>query len=489
VLAWRRGSTRPTTGLAAIAAMGLAAALTLPTLGRQPLSWDEAVSASSARRSLPHLAHMLSHTDAPLGFYYLLLHGWTSVGQAIGVSAANAGWLRLPSAIAAIVAVGILVIVTSRFFGPRTAIVAGLLFAAHPMLTYYAQDARPYTLVTLGMLASTILLFRAVECPSRRWLSAYAFASVLTLYLHLFAVLAFAAHAYLVHARGRPRRRWVVVACVIAVAVTPLVVVAHGQTAELGWIPRPSVPTVWSVLTHLAGGVAFTVVVLAAVTWWFVTRRGKVTLAPKFLLIVILVPPAALVIADFVTPDLVARYALVAIPAGVTLLALAATRGRSRTISVLVAAAAVCLLGATVVQLMQPFKYENYRAAADTMGDLALAGSSVVFLPISGREGYDIYAHIEPDLRNIRDATLRPHSAPAATSQIGGRDLPANQIPAGLSGSSMLFLLGDTMSTADRMLHDPASLAQEAVLSRFHPVLVHRYGDLTLTVLVPNKAG
>ena len=97
---WRWTSATTTRG--AIAAMALTAGLTLPTLGRQALSWDEAVSASSAQRSLPHLAQMLTHTDAPLGFYYFLLHGWTGVGQAFDVSADNAWWLRLPSAMAAV---------------------------------------------------------------------------------------------------------------------------------------------------------------------------------------------------------------------------------------------------------------------------------------------------------------------------------------------------------------------------------------------------
>jgi hypothetical protein len=31
-------------------------------------------------------------------------------------------------------------------------------------------------------------------------------------------------------------------------------------------------------------------------------------------------------------------------------------------------------------------------------------------------------------------------------------------------------------------------VAQENILARYHPVLVHHYGDLTLTVLVPDNA-
>jgi hypothetical protein len=98
------------------------------------------------------------------------------------VSADSAWWLRLPSAMAAVAAAGVLVLLASHFFGRRTALVAGLLFAAHPMVTCYAQDAPPYTLVTLGLLLSTALLLRALEYPSGPRLIGYVLASVLTLY-------------------------------------------------------------------------------------------------------------------------------------------------------------------------------------------------------------------------------------------------------------------------------------------------------------------
>jgi mannosyltransferase len=188
-----------------------------------------------------------------LGFYYLLLHGWVSFGQVLGISGDNAPRLRLPSATAATAAAGLLAILVSRFFGPRTALLGGLLFAAHPMVTYYAQDARPYTLVTFGLLVSTALLLRALEKPNTLTLTTYMLASVVTLDLHLFAISAFAGHAHLILARGKPRWRWSVAVAGIGGAIAPLVVVAHGQTAELGRIPRPTLATVWSVLTHLAG--------------------------------------------------------------------------------------------------------------------------------------------------------------------------------------------------------------------------------------------
>ena len=145
--------------------MAVAAVATLPTIDRQPLSWDESVTRSAADRSPHQLFGLLAHTDAPLGLYYLLMHGWTGLGRALDVGS-SAGWLRLPSALAAIAAVGVLVLLVDRWFGSRAALLSGLLLAVHPMLTFYGQDARPYTLVTLCFLLATWALLPALERPT-----------------------------------------------------------------------------------------------------------------------------------------------------------------------------------------------------------------------------------------------------------------------------------------------------------------------------------
>jgi hypothetical protein len=147
----------------------------------------------------------------------------------------------------------------------------------------------------------------------------------------------------------------------------------------------------------------------------------------------------------------------------------------------------VCALGASLVQLVQPYKYEDYRAAADTMGDLAQPGDAVVFLPISGREGFDIYAHLEPDLSNVHDAI--DAAAPASTDEIGGLNRPAAQVPGRLDAAGLIFVLGDPVSVAERSLRDPVSVAEEQSLVGYHAVQVRHWGDLTLTVLQRDAVG
>src|SRR5882724_10455657 len=97
VARWRSLSVRDATLAAA-----LVAAVSCGTLlGRQPLSWDEAVTLSAARHPAGRLFALLAHTDAPLGLYYVCMHGWVRLAGVIGVAPTEA-WLRLPSAVAAV---------------------------------------------------------------------------------------------------------------------------------------------------------------------------------------------------------------------------------------------------------------------------------------------------------------------------------------------------------------------------------------------------
>ena len=81
-----------------------------------------------------------------------------SIGlNGLGISA-TAFWLRLPSALADIGSVAVVVLLLIRCFDRRIAAVAGIVLAVHPMMTFYAQDARPYALVDAVVRRSTAIL-------------------------------------------------------------------------------------------------------------------------------------------------------------------------------------------------------------------------------------------------------------------------------------------------------------------------------------------
>jgi hypothetical protein len=121
------------------------------------------------------------------------------------------GWsewaLRWPSAAAATVAVALLARV-AMLLRPRPApgahamprdwspFWAALLLALHPLLIYYAQEARMYALLLALLLAAAVALAPALQAPvgRRRWLL-YTLWATLALYTHYFAAFVLLAFA------------------------------------------------------------------------------------------------------------------------------------------------------------------------------------------------------------------------------------------------------------------------------------------------------
>jgi hypothetical protein len=161
----------------------------------------------------------------------------------------------------------------------------------------------------------------------------------------------------------------------------------------------------------------------------------------------------------------------------------AASRRPAWDVKAVVAVVLVIAAVTTGWQQSRPFKYEDYRSAADAIGDLARPGDAVMFFPITTRLGFEAYQQIEPDLRNVRDLALQPGTAPTATGELGGVDRPPAALSKLFRAAPTIFVLGDSVSQARRSLHDPTDIAQQAALSGYRVSRLLHYGGLYLTVL------
>jgi len=152
---WRSLSRRT----AVLVTTTLAAVTALAGLGYQPLSWDEAVTLSAARHPPGRLLALLTHADAPLGGYYLLMHGWVWLAGTIGIVPAE-GWLRLPSGLAAVATVALVTKLAPGWFGPQAGLLAGALLAVHPNRAKAQALRRGYRLIwTRAFGEVTVTLF------------------------------------------------------------------------------------------------------------------------------------------------------------------------------------------------------------------------------------------------------------------------------------------------------------------------------------------
>jgi uncharacterized membrane protein len=222
-------------------------------LDAQSLWADEGFSWRLARAETVANCLELARADVHPPGYFLLLRAWTSVAGDSEVA------LRIPSAVAGVLAVVVLYLLGARLFSKREGLVAAALLTPLWCGVYYSQEARPYVFL---LLLTEVAALAWLSCmadvehgrPSRRrallgwWVAAAALCWVHYFGMAMVLLLALAA-AWLA-----PRTR--VGARAIALLVVPVLLLclpwspAMVETIGRGsnWIVQP-LP--WSSLSWL----------------------------------------------------------------------------------------------------------------------------------------------------------------------------------------------------------------------------------------------
>jgi mannosyltransferase len=205
----------------------------------KPSLWfDEGATISaSASRTLPELWKLLGHIDAVHGLYYLLMHGWFAIFPPTEF------WSRLPCDLAIGAAAAGITVFTKRFIpGRATAVCAGAVFAILPRTTWAAIEARSDAFAVAAAIWLTVLLVAAVRRNMPRLWLFYALGLMLSILLNLNLILLVAVYAAMLpllapkQSRKSPVIRWAVSSAVAIGVVTPFIVFAHGQVAQVNWI-------------------------------------------------------------------------------------------------------------------------------------------------------------------------------------------------------------------------------------------------------------
>jgi hypothetical protein len=177
----------------------LAFALRVVALDRLGLAYDEAASALMARATAQEIIdfHWKAAFEHP-PLWALLLRVWS---QLAGQSEFA---LRLLPAFAGTLMVVMLWRLVRLIWPHETMLpfLSGLLVALAPVLVYYSQEARMYTLVVLLFLLSTYLIMRLRLQPSWGLVLGFWLASWLMLGLHYYAALGLAIQAAVIGLDG-----------------------------------------------------------------------------------------------------------------------------------------------------------------------------------------------------------------------------------------------------------------------------------------------
>lgn len=443
---------------------------------------DEAATMAICRRTLDQILDVTRTVDLVHLTFYLLAHVAVTIHDSVTS-------VRMISVVALATAAGLVVRVGRRLGDRLTGTIAGGLLAASPLASRWAQDARPFALVTLAAVISTLALLRAVERPGRflRWVL-YGVTLAVLCPLNVIALLLIPAHGgYLLLTRRPPFWRWLLTAALASSACIPFLLAAFAQREQVSWIPRPQLYDLTALyILSLASRAALGAVAAAALVLavGLLRHRGLPPgpgWAPLALgLAWAGVPPVLLWGVSLVKPLWDLHYVLFSLP-GVMLAVAALIRLVVRAIAgrapadgrpaaavrrlrltlagalaiASIAAAAVSGLPAQREQRRADGHGEDLKGVAVYLSEHAQAGDAVLFAPWKLR----VVATIYPDLtRGLTDAALA--QSPISSATIHGRDVESKALRGRLAGHTRVWLVrGTYTNTPARSTTDSVKLA------------------------------
>jgi 4-amino-4-deoxy-L-arabinose transferase-like glycosyltransferase len=196
----------------------LAAVLRFATLGVQSYHHDEIVTASRILRGgFGHAMDAVWFGESAPPLYYAIAWFWT---QLTGTGEFG---LRSISALAGVATVPVAYLVGLELRERRAGLMAAALVAFNPMLLWYSQEARAYSLLALLCTISLLYCVRALRRGRRRDFLVWGLVSGLALATHYFAVFPILAEAiWLLRRRGKASWRGLGIVGLFGLALAPL---------------------------------------------------------------------------------------------------------------------------------------------------------------------------------------------------------------------------------------------------------------------------
>jgi mannosyltransferase len=462
-----------------------------------PAVWrDEAYTIDASSRSVGEIFALLRHVDAVHGLYYLLMH------FVIAVLGSSAQVVRLPSLAAAMVAASVTAVLGRHLAemaalpAPSfTGVLAGVVLAALPWMTFYAQDARPYALVMPCAVAATYLLVRAVADDWPGWWAGYCAALVATGAFNLFALLLVGAHAVtLLTARGRVRwQRWLAAVAAAALALSPVIYYGYLQRGAVEWLTRPGPHALVRLMTSFADSKTLAPLVaaiaLCGVIGGWPHRGGRELTLAAVAVPWLLLPAAVLFAVSQIHPVYSPRYVTFSLPAlallvaaGLSWLARVAARSPLAQIDTRLAwtpaILIIALMGALLVGPQWAVRQPNSRHGSSNVAAVIAVnqrpGDAVLYVP--SRQRAMTYA--DPAVwARLRDIALA--RSPAASASLAGTQVPPAVLAQRFSGVGRVWLV-TRRSVPNKVLHRRITQTELTLVGTMHLIGQWRVRSIVL---------
>ena len=210
----------------------LAAGLRFWGIGHQGFWYDEADTAQLVGMSAGKMLGLLPHTESTPPLYYCIAWVW------VRIFGDHEAGLRSLSAVAGVLVVPVAYVAAAKLMSRRAGLITAALTACNPLLIWYSQEARSYSLLVLLTAVSLAAFAYARAEPTGRALTVWVIACVLSEVTHYYAVVIIVPEAVWLLVEHRRRRAvWTAVGvlAVCGLALLPLLIYQNGTRRD-AWI-------------------------------------------------------------------------------------------------------------------------------------------------------------------------------------------------------------------------------------------------------------
>jgi hypothetical protein len=221
------GHSQPRRLLAALTIA--AAAIRFATIDVQSYWFDEALTAKLVGLPFGDMLSELPHTELTPPLYYVIAWPW------LHVVGSHEAALRSLSALFGIAVVPVAYLIGRDLMSRAAGLAGAALVAFNPLLIWYSQEARPYSLLVLLCALALLFFVRALRRPAaQRELWLWALTASLALLTHYFAAFLVVPQGLWLAWMWRPRARAVLAGAVVAAVGAALIPLAAHERSKIG---------------------------------------------------------------------------------------------------------------------------------------------------------------------------------------------------------------------------------------------------------------
>jgi mannosyltransferase len=404
-------------------------------IGGKSFWLDEAYSIQLVR-SWGSMWSELFRYDRNSWFYYLLLYGWSRLGD-------SEAYLRGLSALFAIASLPVYYLLSKKLFGTKVALIAAFLLAVNGFYISYAQEARTYSLYFFLSLVSTLLFLHLRHKQSKWRYFLYTVCVTLSIYAHALAVFLLAIHALIVLFTSRSFWKQYALCASIAIACAFPIVSSQGHVKNaVGWLPPVHISTLPRYFLTLSAGQPILFLLYAILcgiaTLWImrIMRRARTYTPPwkyAFVYIWLFLPPLLTFFYSLlISPAFLPRFLIIGLAPFLLLVSIGLTKIPHRLLFYLglVSIGVLSLLsliswytGDPRFSLELSYPKEDWRTAVAYVCTDATVNDGVTFYAYHIHNPYDYYAQKSTMCLRKHLHEIELASAPYGSG--GGGSLPA----------------------------------------------------------------